>query len=125
MRPGREGLGDVAGIADAAVGDDRHAAAGDALGRLVDRRDLRHADAGDDPRRADRPRPDAHLDRVRPRLHQRPRPFRRGDVAGDHVDVEAPLDLRDRLDARCCEWPWAESTTSTSTPAWISDSARS
>ena len=26
------------------------------------------------------------LDRVRPGVHQRLRPFRRGDVAGDHVD---------------------------------------
>ena len=43
-----------------------HAAARDALGRLVDRGDLRHAHAGDDPRRADRPRPDADLDRVGP-----------------------------------------------------------
>ena len=57
------------------------------LAALVDRRDLRHADAGDDPRRADRPGPDADLDRVGPGLDQGLRPFGGGDVAGDHVDA--------------------------------------
>ena len=92
--PRRQGLGDVAGVADAAIGDDRHAAVGDPLSGLVDRRDLRHADAGDDPRRADRPGPDADLDRVRPGIDQGLRPFRRGHVAGDHVDLEPLLQFR-------------------------------
>ena len=56
LRAGGDRLGDVAAVADAAVGDDRHARGlGDADG-LEDRRHLRHADAADDPRRADRAR---------------------------------------------------------------------
>ncbi len=46
---------------------------------VVDRGDLRDADAGDDARRADRAGPDPDLDRVRARVDQRlapPRPWR-------------------------------------------------
>ena len=72
-----------------------------ALGGLVNGGDLRHADAGDDPRRADRAGPDADLDRIRPRRHDRLGPFLRGHVAGDHVDGVAFLDLRAPFRARC------------------------
>src|SRR5262245_58015056 len=51
--PGRDGLADVARVADAAVRDDRHAAADEALDGLVNRGDLRHAHARDDARCAD------------------------------------------------------------------------
>ena len=53
----RERLGDVAAGADAAVGDHRNARLRGRLGRRHDRGQLRHADPGDDPRRADRPGP--------------------------------------------------------------------
>ena len=81
----RERLGDVAGVADAAVGDDRDVVLrrrGRALGH---RGDHGHPDAGDDAGRADRSRPDADLDRVHARFGQRPRAARGRDVAGDEV----------------------------------------
>ena len=56
------------------------------LSGLVDRGDLRHADARHHAGRADRPRPDPDFDRVGPRFHQRLRALLGGDVAGDHVD---------------------------------------
>ena len=40
-------------------------------GDVGDGADLRYADARDDARRADRARPDADLDRIRPRIDQR------------------------------------------------------
>ena len=94
--PGRHGLGEVAGIFDAAVGDD-----GDvALARLADgidqRRQLRHADAGDDAGGADRARPDADLDGIGARVDQGARPLGRGDIAGDDLaDVAEALDRGD------------------------------
>src|SRR4051812_42294836 len=94
---GGDRLGDVAGVADAAVGDDRHPA-GRRLGRLVDRRDLRHADARDDPGGADRARPDPHLDRVGTGLDQGAGPLGGRDVAGDDRDGVILLDPAHRLD---------------------------
>ena len=85
------------------------------LGRLVNRRDLRHADAGNDPRGADRARPDAHLHGVGPGGDQVAAALGRGHVAGDHVDVPLLLDLL-TVSITLAEWPWALSTTSTSTP---------
>src|SRR5690606_12508218 len=61
VRAGGDGLGDVARIADAAVGDQRHAGALERRGDVADRGDLRHADTGDDAGRADRAGPDADL----------------------------------------------------------------
>src|SRR5665213_139319 len=63
-RAGGDGLADVAGIADAAVGDQRNAGLGDPFDGELDRGDLWHADAGHDPRRADRARANADLDGV-------------------------------------------------------------
>jgi hypothetical protein len=62
------------------------------------RRDLRHADAGDDARRADRAGPDADLQAVRAGRDQFTRRIDRRDVARDHVYLEFPLDLPDGLD---------------------------
>ena len=56
-------------------------------GHVVDRGDLRHADAGDDARGADRTRADADLDRIGAGLDQRQRRRAGGDVAADHVDL--------------------------------------
>ena len=54
---GGDRLRDVAGVADAAVGDHRDVVAGERLRGVVDGRHLRHADARDDAGRADRPGP--------------------------------------------------------------------
>src|SRR5882672_3568542 len=64
VRAGGERFRDIARIADAAIGDERHARARQRFGDVLDSGDLRHADAGDDARGADRPRPDADLDAV-------------------------------------------------------------
>ena len=59
---------------------------------------LRHADAGDDPRGADRARADADLDRVGAGVGQRLGRLGGGDVAGDDLDAVRqrlhPLDRR-------------------------------
>ena len=57
----------------------------------ADRRDLRHADAGDDARRADRARTDADLDRVRAGIDQRLGRIAGHDVAGDDRHVRIRL----------------------------------
>ncbi len=66
-----------------------------ALGRRArarrDRRDHRHADAGDDARRADRSGADADLHRVDAAVDERDRGVGRGDVAGDEIDVRVAL----------------------------------
>ena len=68
---GGDRLCDVAGVADAAVRDERHVGLGEASRHVGDRRDLRHADAGDDAGRADRARADADLDAVGAVIDQR------------------------------------------------------
>ena len=61
--------------------------------------DHRHADAGDDARRADRAGADADLHRVDARIDQRLGAFGRRDVAGDEIDVrEALPDARDHVE---------------------------
>ena len=47
---------------------------------------LRHADAGNDPRRANRARADPDLDRVRTRVGERLCGIGGGDIAGDDLD---------------------------------------
>ena len=69
MRARGERLGDIAGIAHAAIGDQRHVL--ERRRDVLDRGDLRHADAGDDARGADRARTDADLDAVRTVVDQR------------------------------------------------------
>ena len=85
---GGERLGEVAGIFDAAVGDDRDARLLRRLDRRHDRRELRHADAGDDARGADRARADADLDRVGAGVDQRLRAVGGGDVAGHDLRTD-------------------------------------
>jgi hypothetical protein len=117
VRAGGDRLADVARIADAAVGDQAHLAALERLGDHIDGRDLRHADTGDDARRADRPRADADLDRVRAGVDQRAR-------ASPVTMLPAISDRSGKF--RCtqrtrsmtpCECPCAESITMASTPA--------
>ena len=102
VRAARDRLGEVARIFDAAVGDDRHVRRAARLGRLENGGELRHADAGHDPGGADRARPDADLDRVRPGVDQRLRALAGRHVAGDDRDLvgralDAPHLLDDRL----------------------------
>src|SRR5260221_524518 len=92
---GRERLDDVARETDAPVGDQRDAVLLELGGDVEDRRQLRHADAGDDARGADRARTDPDLDPVGAGVDERARSRRRGDVPGDDVDVEAALELAD------------------------------
>ena len=68
MRAGGERLGDIAGVANAAVANDRNTGALERLGNARYRAHLRHADSGDDSRRADRAGPDSHFDGIRPSL---------------------------------------------------------
>ena len=84
---GDERLGDVAGVLQAAVADDRHAGRPARQRRLVDRGDLRDADAGDDAGGADRARADADLDAVGAGVDQRLRAGAGGDVAADDLHV--------------------------------------
>ena len=77
----------IARVADAAVGDDRYAAAVQRGRDIRDRRDLRDAYAGHDARGADRARTDSYLDRIGARLDQIERGLRRDDVAGDELEV--------------------------------------
>ena len=91
MRAGDQRLGDVAGEANAAVGDQRHAGALQRRGDVGDGGDLRHADTGDDARRADRARTDADLHAIGARLDQRQRRFGGDDVAADDLHDPARL----------------------------------
>ena len=77
VRAGDDRLGDVAGEADAAVGDQRHAGAFERRGDVRDGGDLRHADACDDARRADGAGADADLDAVGTGFDERLAPRRR------------------------------------------------
>ena len=81
-------------------------------GDVVDRRDLRHADAGDDARGADRAGTDADLHGVGAGLDQRQRGLAGGDVAADHVDAADSCCLTQRTRSSTpALWPWAVSTT--------------
>ena len=98
-RAGRDRLGDVAGILDAAVGDDRDVAVAHGACGLGDRRDLRHACAGNDARGADRAGPNADLDAVGSGLRQLASAIEGADVAGQEIDFrQRRLDLPDGFD---------------------------
>ena len=91
----------------------------------ADRGDLRHADAGDDARRADRAGTDADLDRIRARIDQRLGGIAGDDVAGDERHAADTRFATQRTRSITpCEWPCAVSMTSTSTPASTSASMR-
>src|SRR6202171_5633241 len=79
------GLRDVSRIPNTAVGDQRNVEIADALERAEYRRDLRHTDAGDDARGADRSGADAALDPVGAAVGQRPRAACSRDVAADNL----------------------------------------
>src|SRR5690349_4000746 len=97
---GHDRLGDVARILDAAVGDDRNARRTAGPGGLHHGGDLRHADARDDPGRADRAGAHAHLDPVGARLDQGLGPGVRRDVAAHDVRRGVLLEPGDHLEHR-------------------------
>ena len=122
---GGDGLGNFAGVLDASVGDHWNAAfAGGAVG-LGNGRDLRHARAGNHARGANGAGPDAHLDRVRARVHQRQRALVGGDVAGQHPTWGNVFFTSRTASSTRDEWPCAESMASTSARARTSSAARS
>src|SRR3989344_2574311 len=88
---GDDGLGQVTGEPDTAVGDQRNARAFEGLGDVGDGADLRHAHTGDDTRGADRARADTDLDRIRARFGQGLGGSTGGDVAADHLDFREIL----------------------------------
>src|SRR5690606_30442245 len=87
---GGDRLADVAGVADAAVGDQRDAVL-QRLGHQVDGGDLRHAHARDHARGADRARAHADLDRVGAGVEQGQRGVAGDDVAADHLHLREVL----------------------------------
>src|ERR1700722_14042740 len=70
MRAGGERLGDIAGIADSTVADDRNTTALECLGDPANGTDLRHTDARDDAGRTDGSRAYAYFYPVRAVLDQ-------------------------------------------------------
>ena len=82
-----DGFGDVARIANAAVGNHRHAAALQRCGDRVDGHDLRHADPSHDARGANRAWADAHFHTISTGFDQGQCGSARGDVAADDIDV--------------------------------------
>src|SRR5688572_19387076 len=96
---GGDGLRDVAGVPDPAVGDDGDARLGGFLRDVVHGRDLGHADARDDARGADRAGADAHLEAVGARRDEVAGGFGGGDVAREDVAFRvAALELADGVD---------------------------
>ena len=117
-RPRRNRLGKIAGIFDAAIGDDRNIPRRPT--RIDDRGQLRHADASDDPRRADAARTDPHLHRIGPGPDQRPRRLGSRDIARHHLHgIGQSLDPLHRP-RHAFGMAWAVSITTMSTPASIS-----
>ena len=84
---GGDGFGDVAGILDAAVGDDGDVVLVRGLVRLADGGDLRHARAGDHARGADGAGADADFDGVRAGIDEGFGSLVGGDVAGEEIDL--------------------------------------
>ena len=89
----------MARAADAAVGDQRHAGLARGAGAVEHRRQLRHADARDEPRRAGEARTDPDLDGVRAGGGEVGDAVAGRDVAGHDLDVRpGGLQLLHRLD---------------------------
>src|SRR5262249_2797491 len=97
VRTRGERLGDVARVLDAAVADQRDTVPATHFRAVHDRGELRHADAGDDARGADRRGPDAAAHRRDARLDQRFGAVGRRHVAAHDLDLrEGAAELLDR-----------------------------
>jgi hypothetical protein len=98
-RPGGDRLGHVAGVADAAVGDQGDAGGLGDLGAVEDGGELGHTDPGDQAGGAGEAGPDPDLDGVGPGLGQVAEAVGGGDVAGHDLAVRpGRLELADGLD---------------------------
>src|SRR5262245_5820445 len=96
---GRQRLCDIAGKFDPAVGDDGHVAARRGFSTTANRRNLRHADAGYDTRRANRTRPDTDLDDVDAGVYQGRRSLVGGHIAAGNIEINvAPPNLTHRIE---------------------------
>ena len=84
---GHEGLGDVAGVVDATVGDARHASGAAGLGGLVHGGELRHADTGHHAGGADGAWADANLDCVNTSVDHGLSALTGGYVTADDVNA--------------------------------------
>ena len=80
---GGDGFGNVAGVADTAVGDDADFASGKGFGDVADGRDLRHANSRDDAGGADGARTNANFNHIRACICQSDGGFGGGDIAAD------------------------------------------
>src|SRR3954465_11800997 len=87
VRAGGNGLRDITRVAHAAVGDERHARFLERRGDVLDRSDLRHADARNNARGADRAGTDAALDATAAMGAERLRGVTGADVAADDLHV--------------------------------------
>ena len=97
-----DGLGHVAGVLDAAVGNDGDVAVAHGARGFGDGGDLRNACAGNDARGADGAGSDTDLDAVRASLAPARKLRRMCDVAGHEIDLrELRLDLPDRFNHAC------------------------
>lgn len=94
---GCDGLGDVAGEADAAVGDARNSGSDESFSNVADGGDLWNADAGDDAGRTDGAWADADLDAVSAVVYESEGCSSGGDVSAD--DLKVWIVFLDPLDA--------------------------
>src|SRR5690606_12195417 len=86
-----DGLGQVTGEADAAVGDQRYASTFQGSSHIGHGTDLRYADAGNDAGGADRARADTDLDAISASLGQSLGGLAGGDVAADYLNFRKVL----------------------------------
>ncbi len=87
MRTGGDRLRNISGKPNTAIGNDRHPGILEPGGNLGDGADLRHADPGDDARRADRARADTDLDAVGAGLDQLESRLARNHVTGNELEI--------------------------------------
>ena len=89
--PGGNGLGDVAAVANAAIGNQRDARPLQRFSHAVNGGDLGHAHTGNDAGGANRARPNADLDRVCTRIGQSQGSGACGNVAAHHINLGVVL----------------------------------
>ena len=85
------GLGNVAAVADAAIGNQGHVRTLERSCHRINGHDLRHAHARHDARGADGTRANAHFHAVRARIHQGFGRSSGGDIAPDHLHLRIVL----------------------------------
>ena len=83
MCAGGNGFGNVAGVADTAVGDDADFTSGKGFGDVADGRDLRHTNTCDDAGGADGAGTNANFNHIRTNIRQSNGGFSGGNVAAD------------------------------------------